>query len=113
MNDREGVERREARHAHTSGSPDEPSRNPPSDAQAEWLELARNLALVGALELALVAFCAETACSQDEAIIWRWIRTCADHPVRTGIALWLAAVALRCSGPRRTVIDGRGEQPPW
>ena len=44
----------------------------------------------------------------DEGIAARWLRACAQHPVRTGLALLCGAIALAPRGPAPSQRWGRG-----
>jgi hypothetical protein len=86
---------------------------PASDTRAAWSVALRHIGLVATVEIALVLVCAGKACSQDEAFILRWMRICADHPMRTGAALLLGCEALRRRRADHLRPEGRGERPLW
>src|SRR5262245_56416007 len=86
---------------------------PGSDAAASWSTLARHFVFAAAFQIALVLVCAGKACSQDEAFILRWMRTAAEHPVRTALAVVLTCEALRRARPSRVPAGAWRERVPW
>jgi len=76
-------------------------------------------ALVAAVLVAVICgLHARVAPAAGEPLALRWARTCADHPLRTGWALWLFSAALLWprSGAHRpddsSTTTGSGRDPP-
>ena len=84
-----------------------PEALPRRDLWALWAASSGlALALVASAELV----CSWIPSSEQEGVILRWVRVAVDHPVRTGLALSLAATALRGSRRKRATSE---VPPPW
>ena len=80
---------------------------PPERTRPAWLGAAGMAAgLVGLTRLT----CSWIASSSQDALILRWLRVADDHPLRTGTAWMLLALALTYRPERPTDPDHRA---PW